>query len=157
MCHSHSYGNQYSNFLQRFQAKTKTVSNWQSSIQEKHSKVLSWCRNEPIIDPILRLHMTRSKRSRCIRWRLGCLPHGKPQVWPFHPNKLFTRIHSLSCLNIHNRLQMPKSIDDPLSYLLNLLPTTLLTKKAKKLIDGWLICWPSICAILPEIDYMAHS
>ncbi|ORE07731.1 hypothetical protein BCV72DRAFT_325674 [Rhizopus microsporus var. microsporus] len=60
--------------------------------------------------------MTRSERSRCVRWRLGWLPH-----------------------DTHNRLQMPKSIDDPLSYLLNLLPPTLLTKKARKSIYAWLI------------------
>jgi hypothetical protein len=58
---------------------------------------------------------------------------------------------------MHNRLQMPKSIDDPLSYLLNLLPPILLTRKARKSIDAWLICWTTICAILLEMDYLAHS
>ncbi len=58
---------------------------------------------------------------------------------------------------MHNRLQMPKSIEDPLSYLLNLLPSTFHTKKVKKSIDAWLIRWPSICAILFEMDYLAHS
>ncbi|PHZ11571.1 uncharacterized protein RHIMIDRAFT_238240 [Rhizopus microsporus ATCC 52813] len=65
-------------------------------------------------------------------------------------------LHSFSCLDMHNRLQMPKSIDDPLSYLLNLLPPTFLTKKTRKSIDAWLISWPSICAILLEMDYLAH-
>ncbi|ORE18809.1 hypothetical protein BCV71DRAFT_284623, partial [Rhizopus microsporus] len=50
-----------------------------------------------------------------------------------------------------------KSIDDPHSYLLNLLPLTLLTKKARKSVDAWLIRWSSICAILLEIDHLAHS
>ncbi|ORE21778.1 hypothetical protein BCV71DRAFT_273911, partial [Rhizopus microsporus] len=54
-------------------------------------------------------------------------------------------------------LQLPKSIDDLLSYLLNLLPPTLLIKKARKSIDVWLIRWPSICAILLEIDNLAHA
>ena len=58
---------------------------------------------------------------------------------------------------MHNRLQMPKSIDNPLSYLLNLLPPTLFTKKARKSIDVWLICWPSICAILLEMNYLVHA
>ncbi|CEG84183.1 hypothetical protein RMATCC62417_18026 [Rhizopus microsporus] len=58
---------------------------------------------------------------------------------------------------MHSRLQLPKSIDDPLSYLLNLLPPTLLTKKARKSIDAWLIRWSTICAILLEMDYLAHS
>ncbi|KAI7904155.1 uncharacterized protein BX663DRAFT_432013, partial [Cokeromyces recurvatus] len=86
---------------------------------------------------------------------LGWLPLGKPQACPFHPNELFTRSHSFSCLHMHNRLQMPKSIEDPLSYLLNLLPSTFYTKKVKKSIDAWLIRWPSICAILFEMDYLA--
>ena len=58
---------------------------------------------------------------------------------------------------MHNRLQMPKSIDDPLSYLLNLLPPTLLTKKARKSIDAWLIRLPPICTVLLEMDYLAHA
>ncbi|ORE07904.1 hypothetical protein BCV72DRAFT_249115 [Rhizopus microsporus var. microsporus] len=72
--------------------------------------------------------------TRCVRWRLGWLP-----------------------LDMHNCLQIPKSIDDPLFYLLNLLPPTLLTKKARKAIDAWLIRWPSICAILLEMDCLAHA
>ncbi|KAG1543416.1 hypothetical protein G6F49_011353 [Rhizopus delemar] len=103
-------------------------------LQEKHAKLLSHCRNDLIVDPILRIPMTRSERSRCVRWRLGWLP-----------------------LDMHNRLQMPKSIDDPLSYLLNLLPSTFFTKKARRSIDAWLIRLPSICAILLEMDYLAHS
>ncbi|CEI87972.1 hypothetical protein RMCBS344292_02377 [Rhizopus microsporus] len=62
-----------------------------------------------------------------------------------------------SCLDMHNRLQMLKSIADPLSYLLNLLPPTFLTRKARKSIDAWLIRWPSICAMLLEMDYLAHA
>ncbi|CEG81727.1 hypothetical protein RMATCC62417_15892 [Rhizopus microsporus] len=58
---------------------------------------------------------------------------------------------------MHNRLQLSKSVDDPLSYLLNLLPPTLLTKKTRKSINAWLIRWPTICAILLEMDYLAHS
>ncbi|KAG1535107.1 hypothetical protein G6F46_010932 [Rhizopus delemar] len=126
-------------------------------LQEKHAKLLSHCRNDLIVDPILRIPMTRSERSRCVRWRLGWLPLGKPQSRPFHPNELFSRQHSFSCLDMHNRLQMPKSIDDPLSYLLNLLPSTFFTKKARRSIDAWLIRLPSICAILLEMDYLAHS
>ncbi|CEI88904.1 hypothetical protein RMCBS344292_03280 [Rhizopus microsporus] len=58
---------------------------------------------------------------------------------------------------MHNCLQMPKSIDDPLFYLLSLSLPTLLTKKARKSVDAWLIRWPSICAILLEMDYLAHA
>ncbi|KAI7898827.1 uncharacterized protein BX663DRAFT_580163 [Cokeromyces recurvatus] len=54
--------------------------------------------------------MTRSERFRCVRWRLGWLPLGKPspKPCPFHLNELFTRSHSVSCLHMHNRLQMPQ-------------------------------------------------
>ncbi|ORE21951.1 hypothetical protein BCV71DRAFT_273065 [Rhizopus microsporus] len=58
---------------------------------------------------------------------------------------------------MRNRLQLSKSIDDLLSYLLNRLPPTLLTKKTRKSIDIWLILWPTICVILLEMDYLAHS
>ncbi|KAI7905638.1 uncharacterized protein BX663DRAFT_535194 [Cokeromyces recurvatus] len=96
---------------------------------ETHSVLLSSCRPNLIIDPKLWLPMTPSEHSRTIRWRLGCLP------LPSNPNELFTRSHSFSCLHMHNRLQMPKSIEDPLSYLLNLLPSTFHTKKMRKSID----------------------
>ncbi|KAG1210140.1 hypothetical protein G6F69_005755 [Rhizopus microsporus] len=98
------------------------IDNHRSKLQEKHTKLLSHCRNDLIVDPILRIPMTRSERSRCVRWRLGWLP-----------------------LDMHNRLQMPKSIDDPLSYLLNLLPPTFHTRKVRKSIDSWIIRWPSMC------------
>ena len=52
---------------------------------------------------------------------------------------------------------MPKSIGGSLSYLLNLLPPTFLTKKVRKSIDAQLIRWPTICAFLLEMDYLAHS
>ncbi|ORE17713.1 hypothetical protein BCV71DRAFT_249780 [Rhizopus microsporus] len=105
------------------------IDNHRSKLQEKHTKLLFHCRNDLIVDPILRISMTRSEWSRCVRWRLGWLHLGKPQACSFHPNELFSRQHSFSCLDMHNRLQMPKSIDDPLSYLLNLLPPTFHTRK----------------------------
>ena len=129
----------------------------QLKLQEKHVKLLSHCRNILLVDPILALPMTKHERSRCVRWRLGWLPLGKPQACPFHPHTLFTRSHSFSCLDMHHRLQMPTSIEDPLSYLLNCLPTAFLTKKARNSIDAWLIRWPTICAILQELDSLAHS
>ncbi|ORE13005.1 hypothetical protein BCV71DRAFT_268695 [Rhizopus microsporus] len=105
----------HSNFTRK--RRQFLIDNYRSKLQEEHSKLLSYYRNDLTVDPILRIPMTRSERSRC----------------------------------------MPKSIDDPLSYLLNLLPPTLLTKKARKSIDAWLIRWPSICAILLEVNYLAHA
>ncbi|KAI7899160.1 uncharacterized protein BX663DRAFT_459100 [Cokeromyces recurvatus] len=81
--------------------------------------------------------MTRSERFRCVRWRLGWLP-------------LVFLVYI--CITA---FRYPKSIEDPLSYLLNLSPSTFHTKKVKKLIDAWLIHWPSICAILLEMNYLA--
>ena len=88
--------------------------------QHKNSKLLSCCRPTVSLDPILWLPMTRKERSRCIRWRLGWLPGGKPRPCPFHPNQTLTKSHAIQCLNMHNRLQMPSTIKDPLSFLLNL-------------------------------------
>ncbi|CEP17687.1 hypothetical protein [Parasitella parasitica] len=51
---------------------------------------------------------------------------------------------------------MPASIEDPLSYLLNCLPTTFRPKKARNSIGTWYIRWPTICAILQELDSLAH-
>ncbi|KAI8641399.1 hypothetical protein BD408DRAFT_418214 [Parasitella parasitica] len=63
----------------------------------------------------------------------------------------------MTALDMHNHLQMPKSIEDPPSYLINSLPSTFHTKNARISIDAWRIRWPSICAILLEMDYLAHS
>ena len=132
-----------SNFIRK--RRQFLIDNHRSKLQEKHTKLLFHCRNDLIVDPILRISMTRSEWSRCVRWRLGWLHLGKPQACSFHPNELFSRQHSFSCLDMHNRLQMPKSIDDPLSYLLNLLPPTFHTRKVRKSIDSWIIRWPSMC------------
>ncbi|KAG1582842.1 hypothetical protein G6F48_008896 [Rhizopus delemar] len=122
----------HNNFIRK--RRQFLIDNHRSKLQAKYAKLLSHCRNDLIVDPILRIPMTRNERSCCVRWRLGWLP-----------------------LDMHNCLQMPKSIDDPFSYLLNLLPPTLSTRKVRQSIDTWLIRWPSICAILLEMDYLAHS
>ncbi|PHZ12372.1 uncharacterized protein RHIMIDRAFT_238182 [Rhizopus microsporus ATCC 52813] len=103
----------YSNFIRK--RRQLLIDNHRSKLQEKHSKRLSHCHNDLIVGPILRIPMTRSERPRCVRWRLGWLPLGKLHACPFHPNELFSRQRSFSCLDMHNRLQMSKSIDDSLS------------------------------------------
>ncbi|KAI7905329.1 uncharacterized protein BX663DRAFT_585824, partial [Cokeromyces recurvatus] len=121
-----------------------------SKLQEKHSKLLSHCRNNLIVDPILTIPMTRRERFRCVRWRLGWLPLGKPKpALSIQMNSSHTHAHIvfLVCICI-TAFRCPKSIEDPLSYLLNLLTSTSLTKKVRKSIDAWLIRWPSLCAIL---------
>ncbi|KAI9311850.1 hypothetical protein BX666DRAFT_1867073 [Dichotomocladium elegans] len=42
--------------------------------------LLSRCRQCPGADPIVWLPMARAERSRCIGWRFGWLPGGKPPV-----------------------------------------------------------------------------
>lgn len=157
--HSLENGNTTNLSYADFQRKRRQflMESYRHKLREKQSKLLSQCRNKLAVDPILWLPMTRSERSRCLRWRFGWLPHGKPQTCPFHPSELFTRKHSISCLQVHRRLCMPHTIEDPISYLLNLLPVNFLTKKARQSIDGWLIRWPTICAILLEMDCLAHS
>ncbi|KAG0845251.1 hypothetical protein G6F57_006778 [Rhizopus arrhizus] len=107
--------------------------------------------------------MSPTERSRLVRWRLGWLPGGVPKPCIFHPNDLFTRPHSIRCLHMHRRLQKPFTEPDPLSFLLNKLPT----KKQQYGIasrrsdphrfSAWKIRWPNICQILFELYYLHHG
>ncbi|KAG1180848.1 hypothetical protein G6F36_010293 [Rhizopus arrhizus] len=91
--------------------------------QRAHSKLLSACRSQSTIDPILWLPMTSIECSRVVRWRLGWLPGGVPKLCIYHPIDMLTRSHAIRCLHMHQRLQMPSTEPDPLSFLLNKLPT----------------------------------
>ncbi|KAI9258359.1 hypothetical protein EDC94DRAFT_613525 [Helicostylum pulchrum] len=66
--------------------------------------------------------MTRSKRSRVLRWRLGWLPGGKPTECAYHPYQNWSRHHAFECLNVHERLYLQLTVSDPISFLLNRLP-----------------------------------
>ncbi|RCH79140.1 hypothetical protein CU097_002178 [Rhizopus azygosporus] len=55
-----------SNFIRK--RRQFLIDNYHAKLQEKHAKLLSYCRNDLIVDPILRIPMTRSERSRCVRW-----------------------------------------------------------------------------------------
>ena len=72
---------------------------------------------------------------------------------------LLTRTHAIECLHMHRRLQMPQSIPDPLSFLLNKLPTSRKkpTDKNRSKHIAWSIRWPIICQILHELDYLHHD
>ncbi|ORE05961.1 hypothetical protein BCV72DRAFT_208280, partial [Rhizopus microsporus var. microsporus] len=35
------------------------------------------------------------------------------------PSQLFTKQHTIYCLDMHHRLQIPRILADPLSFLLN--------------------------------------
>ncbi|KAI7904156.1 uncharacterized protein BX663DRAFT_432255, partial [Cokeromyces recurvatus] len=43
------------------------LDSYHSKLQEKYSKLLSNCRNNLIVDPILTIPMTRRERFRCVR------------------------------------------------------------------------------------------
>ncbi|KAG0968919.1 hypothetical protein G6F31_002361 [Rhizopus arrhizus] len=88
----------------------------------RNSKLLSNCRRSISLDHILWLSMSMSERSRCIRWRLGWLPGGKPWPCPKQPTQQLSKNHAINCLDMHRRLFMPETIRDPLSFLLNVLP-----------------------------------
>ncbi|KAI7900523.1 uncharacterized protein BX663DRAFT_488431 [Cokeromyces recurvatus] len=122
---------------------------------ETHSVLLSSCRPNLIIDPILWLPMTHSERSRTIRWRLGWLPGGIPKACPYHPHVHFSRSHATECLYMHTRLFLPRSIADPLSFLLNHLPQH--KHRNSQDVSAWFYRWPVMCTILQEIDYLMHD
>ncbi|KAG1361628.1 hypothetical protein G6F61_014250 [Rhizopus arrhizus] len=98
--------------------------------------------------------MSKSERSRCIRWRLGWLPGGRYKSCPRHPGQSFTKAHTIHCLQMHRRLMMPETISDPLSFLLNMLPTK--KPRSPSITLSWTIRWPTICRILYELDYLYH-
>ncbi|KAI7859582.1 hypothetical protein BDC45DRAFT_426914, partial [Circinella umbellata] len=87
------------------------------------SKTLAACRTTLGIDPIMWLPMTRKEQSRCIRWRIGWLPGGKPKTCMTCFSSHFTEKHSIQWPQMHKRLKRHISkTDDPLSYILNRLP-----------------------------------
>ncbi|KAG0769884.1 hypothetical protein G6F26_009180 [Rhizopus arrhizus] len=124
-----------------------------------NSVLLSACRVDLKVDPILWFPMTPVERSRLLRWRLSWLPGGLPKPCIYHPFDLLTRTHATECLHMHRRLQMPQSIPDPLSFLLNKLPTSRKkpTDKNRSKHIAWSIRWPIICQILHELDYLHHD
>ncbi|KAG1128454.1 hypothetical protein G6F42_005961 [Rhizopus arrhizus] len=119
------------------------------------SVLLQHCRPTISLDPVLWLPMSKSERSRCIRWRLGWLPGGRYKACPRHPDQSFTKAHTIHCLQMHRRLMMPETISDPLSFLLNMLPTK--KHRSPNTTLSWTIRWPIICRILYELDYLYHA
>ncbi|KAI8373898.1 hypothetical protein BD560DRAFT_466418 [Blakeslea trispora] len=58
--------------------------------------------------------------QRCLDW----LPYGRPSPCPFlHFDQPFNRAHAIDCLQIYNRLKIPLPVEDPLSFLLDILCT----------------------------------
>ncbi|KAG0943531.1 hypothetical protein G6F57_003911 [Rhizopus arrhizus] len=132
------------------QQNTRNILN----IQGKNSRLLSSCRPTITLDPILWLPMIHEESSRCLRWRLGWLPGGAPKPCPRHPNNNLSRRHAISCLNTHRRLCMPETTADPISFLLNVLPTRAFVPFSIAL--SWTCRRSVICSILHELDQLQH-
>ncbi|ORE00727.1 hypothetical protein BCV72DRAFT_173995, partial [Rhizopus microsporus var. microsporus] len=90
-----------------------------------------------------------------IRWRIGWLPDSRYKAYLRHLGQPFTKAHAIYCLQIHRRLIMPQTISDPLSFLLNMLPTKKL--RAPNTTHSWTIRWPTICRNLYELDYLYRA
>lgn len=89
---------------------------------EPDSQLPSVCRSSFCINFLLWLLMFHIQRSRCVHWHLGWLSGGKLKPYPRHPYQRFKKTHSIRCLNMPRRLQMPVTIVDLLSFSLNILP-----------------------------------
>ncbi|KAG1048806.1 hypothetical protein G6F43_008829 [Rhizopus delemar] len=99
--------------------------------------------------------MTKIERNHCMRWHLGWLPGGTPRPCSFHPSQTLTKSHSIHCLNMHRRLQLPETMVDPLSFLLNKLLHRI--PHSFQAVPPWFLRWPTICTILHELDYLCHD
>lgn len=104
---------------------------------------------------ILWIPMAHQEHSRCIRWRLDCLPGRKPRQCPKHLTCMLTRSHAIACHQTHQRLCLPFFILDPLPFLLNKLPTS--PRVSPRYADSWRFYWLTICPILFEIDQLQHG
>lgn len=115
------------------------------------SKLLSLRRSSLPLDPILRLSISYSERSRCVRWGLDWLPGSQPKLCHQHPGRSLSKIHVIQCLDMHQRLQMPINIEDPLSFPLNMLPSR--KPRSFQSVCSWFLHWHTICLVLFKLDH----
>ncbi|KAI7899291.1 uncharacterized protein BX663DRAFT_441655, partial [Cokeromyces recurvatus] len=66
------------------------------------------------------------------------IPSGIPRSCPYHPSQTFSHTYSIECLHMHHRLQIPRTVTDPLFFLL----------KHSQDVTPRTICWPAICITL---------
>ncbi|KAJ8652485.1 hypothetical protein O0I10_011883 [Lichtheimia ornata] len=122
----------------------------------RRSILLTACRPNLGVDPIMWIPMSKMERSRCVRWRLGWLPGGKPTGCPYcNTNNRTTRAHLTQCLQVHQQLAVPSNIKDPISWLLNQLPTS--KPKSSERCQYWIKQWPLLCTLLQQMDNIQHN
>ncbi|EIE90780.1 hypothetical protein RO3G_15491 [Rhizopus delemar RA 99-880] len=129
--------------------RPSTMSSWVKTIMERSG----------VDTTIYKAYSIRSasssERSCALRWRLGWLPGGKPKPCLYHPNNGFIRTHSIKYLDMHRHLQLPISVKDPMSFILN----KLLLKKFRSFhkTSAWSVRWPAVCVILHEMNGLFHG
>ncbi|KAG1501746.1 hypothetical protein G6F52_012433 [Rhizopus delemar] len=121
------------------------------------SNQLSHCRRSISIDPILWLPISKSERSCSICWRLGWIPGGKSRPCPKRPMQQLSKNHAINCLDMHRRLFIPETVQDPLSFLLNILPLRPSISPPPSSALTWHQRWPIIRSILHELDQLHHD
>ncbi|KAI8969069.1 hypothetical protein BDF20DRAFT_143355 [Mycotypha africana] len=100
--------------------------------------------------------MSFIERSCCLRWTLSWLPNNYSTHCLFHPFCTLTKAHAIECLQMHNRLQLPTTVVDPISHLLNQLSTRPIKQRANILVN-WSISWPIVQMLVYEIDYLQQE
>ncbi|KAI8979623.1 hypothetical protein BDF20DRAFT_800994, partial [Mycotypha africana] len=126
--------------------------------------LLSACRSQLGIDPILYIPMSIFDRSRLIRWRMGWLPARPAGCTRCHAPHA-SRSHLLQCLSVSARLNLPPTIEpNPLDYFLNTYlptkkPSTSPAERTHPLTaqhQHLTTYWPILCQIMLEIDQICH-
>jgi hypothetical protein len=106
-----------------------------------------------------RASTTLEDESEPTRIELGTTSNQVSQSDKIYRSHYINGSHAITCLHMHHRLLMPSTVSDPLSYLLNLLPTSRKkpTIQRRSKYSAWFIRWPIICQILHELDYLHHD
>ncbi|KAG2206796.1 hypothetical protein INT45_009302 [Circinella minor] len=127
----------------------------------KGNILISACRLQIGVDPILWLPMTARERSRLIRWRMGWLP-GKPQRCSNCSNTCTSRHHLIDCLDVASVLGVdPSCKPNPIDFLLNRLPRRQPSPRSiiadpYPAVIYWSKHWPVLAQLMLDIDTICH-
>ena len=130
---------------------------FQVSLNRRGSKLLTAYRHYLRIDPIVWLPMKYSQRSRLIRWRLGWMPNGHASslCCNCNNNQHLSHKHVVSCFNVHTNLKIPYVVADPISFVLNSLPTKQPRSNSTKIY--WKYLWLRLTRLMKDIDRLCHD